>query len=214
MQHPDQPNPLPPPSSRTSLTATLRQATAETHAAVEQLPIMLRLTSPSVTRDDYRRYLQTLAILYASVETPFYNGLDDAVRERLGIRPKLPALLRDLEAQGDPAPTAIVEPDPRTPNVVEPRSASALVGGLYVLEGATLGGRTIARHLRRVLGDGLGAASFLDFHGEQTSAAWKRFSGALDELCADGTLLPEAVIAGALVAFQDIYRRLEQASKP
>lgn len=214
MHHPDQPNPLPPPSSRTILTATLRQATAETHAAVEQLPIMLRLTSSSVTRDDYRRYLQTLAILYARVETPFYNGLDEAVCERLGIRPKLPALLRDLEELGDPAPTASIEPDPRTSNGVAPRNASALVGGLYVLEGATLGGRTIARHLRRVLGAELGTASFLDFHGEQTSAAWKHFSGALDELCADGILLPEAVIAGALVAFQDIYRRLEQASPP
>lgn len=193
------------------LAAILRRSTAEVHEAVERLPIMLRLTSEEVTQNDYRHYIHVLAGIYVIVETAFYNNLDDALRERLGIRPKLPMLLRDLEEQGIKVPAMGLERDPGTPNRLDTHSMSAIVGGVYVLEGATLGGRTIARHLRRMLGAELGAASFLDFHGEQISAAWRHFSGALDDLCSVGMLLPDEVIAGALVTFDEIYRRLEQA---
>ncbi|MBK5965480.1 biliverdin-producing heme oxygenase [Thiocystis minor] len=190
------------------LAVKLRGATADAHAAIERLPIMLRLTSREVTQDDYRRYLHVISGIYIVVETALFKGLDDALREHLGVRPKLPMLLRDLEEQAGQAPAMIAERDPR---YFETRGTSAIVGGLYVLEGATLGGRTIARHLRRILGAKLGSASFLDFHGEQTSTHWKRFSTALETFSTDGTLLPDEVIAGALVTFDTIYRWLEQA---
>ncbi len=213
MRMPDQPNQSCAELSGVSLAVALRLATAKAHEAVEQLPIMLRLTSDAVTVDDYRRYLQILAGIYAAVEAALYSGLDADLRQRLGVRPKLPALLRDLEEQGMGAASARVEGQvsPDGPDGFAPRGTSAIIGGLYVLEGATLGGRTIARHLRRCLGAELGAASLLDFHGERTSAVWKRFSGALDELRAEGVLVPEEVIAGALATFDDIHHRLEQA---
>ncbi len=89
--------------------------------------------------------------------------------------------------------------------------ASLAVGGLYVLEGATLGGRTIARHLRQVLGDALGSATFLDFHGTQTSDVWKQFAAALNQLAAQGTLQPDVVIAGALKVFEQVHQCFGQA---
>ncbi|MBK1716163.1 biliverdin-producing heme oxygenase [Thiocystis violacea] len=190
------------------LAIALRQATAEAHAAVERLPMMCRLTSESVTREDYRDYLQTLAAIYAPLEPSLYARLDNGLREALGVRPKLPALRHDLEEQGGVWLTHTPE---TTPWLDCPDGVSAAVGGLYVLEGATLGGRTIARQLRRILGDGLGSASFLDFHGTDTSAAWKQFSGGLNALVARGILAPEAVIAGALAVFGHVHRRLEQA---
>lgn len=181
------------------LAVALRLATAARHAAVEELPLMCQLMSAAVTRDDYRHYLRTLGAIYAEVEPGLYAGLDPALRDRLGLRPKLPALLLDLAEQGERwTPRA----DTRAP---VRGGASAIVGGLYVLEGATLGGRTIARHLRRCLGEQLGAARFLDFHREQTSAAWKRFAALLDALSAEGLVTPPATIAGACATFERIY---------
>ena len=211
MQDTEQPDLPSADASRANLAVALRLATAAAHAAIEQLPIMLRLTSPAVTRDDYRFYLRVLGVLYITLETALYNGLDAALRERLGVSPKLPALLRDLEEQERMAGQSVTgQASLEASNDFAPRGASAIVGGFYVLEGATLGGRTIVRHLRRVLGDELGAARFLDFHGEQTSASWKQFASALDELCADGTLAPDEVIAGALATFNHVHHRLAQ----
>lgn len=215
MRDPEQPSPPATDASRTNLAIALRHATAAAHELVEQLPIMLRLTSQAVTGDDYRHYLRILGGIYATLESSLYNGLDATTRERLGVSPKLPALLRDLEEQENMAGQAMtVPPLLDVPNDVELRGPSAIVGGFYVLEGATLGGRTIARHLRRILGDELGAASFLDFHGEQTSTVWKHFSGALNDLCSDGTLTPEEVIAGALATFDYVHGRLARGDPP
>ncbi|MCK7582898.1 MAG: biliverdin-producing heme oxygenase [Chromatiales bacterium] len=204
------PDPQPPSTRqpRLDLALALRRATAGIHAEIERLPLMARLNSDAATLDDYRRYLRTIAILHAPLEGTLYERLDAETLRRLGIQPKLPALLADLEEQGLDGSTHWPVLMPLS---VLPGDLSATVGGLYVLEGATLGGRTIARHLRRVIGESIGAARFLDFHGRQTSSAWKGFTSTLNALAAEGVLTPDAVIAGALAVFTHVYERLERA---
>ncbi|SDX46938.1 biliverdin-producing heme oxygenase [Thiocapsa roseopersicina] len=195
------------PATSARLAILLRHATAETHDAVERLPLMARLTSPSVTREDYLDYLHALAEVYAALEGSLLDALDEAIRNDLGVRPKLPAILEDLAEQGQPH-----IPHPSTQ--LAPTGSGAALGGLYVLEGATLGGRVIAKHLRRCLGPALGSAGFLDFHGEQSSAAWKRFASILDSLPAHGRMDPTEVIAGACTTFSMVHRMLEGAGAP
>ncbi|NEX20846.1 biliverdin-producing heme oxygenase [Thiorhodococcus mannitoliphagus] len=201
-------------SSRTdsgSLALRLRRETAEAHEAVERLPLMVALMSDAVTRDAYRRYLVVMAGIYAPVEEQLYGGLSEELVERLGVRPKMPALLRDLSEQGEtwtPRPEVARWHEPLEP--LAPSDESALVGGIYVLEGATLGGRTIARHLARVLGDAFGAGSFLDFHGRKTSSVWKHFSQELTALAEAGRLDADGVIHGALATFDQVHRNLAQ----
>lgn len=196
------------PHPHLDLALALRRATAGIHAEVERLPLMERLNSEAVTLDDYRQYLRAIVTIHAPLEDSLYERLDGETYRRLGIRPKLPALLADLEEQGLEwnAHMLAVMPTP-----VLPENLGATVGGLYVLEGATLGGRTIAQHLRRRLGASIGAARFLDFHGRRTSATWKGFTAALNALAAEDTLTPDAVIAGALAVFTHVYKRLERA---
>lgn len=206
MSGPERPS-TPPP--HLDLALALRRATAGIHAEIERLPLMARLNSDTVTLDDYRQYLRVIVTIHAPLEGWLYARLDADMRQRLGVRPKLPALLADLEEQrlSCNAPMLAVMPMPELPE-----HPATTVGGLYVLEGATLGGRTIARHLRRVLGESIGGARLLDFHGRQTSATWKDFTSALNALAAEGLLTPDAVIAGALAVFTHVYERLERAS--
>ncbi|UHD18320.1 biliverdin-producing heme oxygenase [Thiocapsa bogorovii] len=190
------------PATSERLAVVLRRATAETHEAVERLPLMTRLTSPTVTREDYLKYLHALADVYAALEDGLLDALDEEIRNDLGVRRKLPAILKDLAEQGQPHVL-------RTSAQLAPSGAAAALGGLYVLEGATLGGRVIAKHLRRCLGPVLGSAGFLDFHGKQSAAAWKRFANILDSLPVHGRMDPSEVIAGALATFTAIHRMLE-----
>ena len=194
------------PRIEIDLAGALRRATASAHAEIEQLPLMSRLTSETATLDDYRRYLRAIVTIHAPLEQFIYDGLDETVRDRLGVRPKLPALLADMEEQGLTInmPVLAVGLAPLLPD-----DLGARVGGLYVLEGATLGGRTIARHLRRLIGEPLGSTRFLDFHGRQTSAAWKGFTSGLNALAAQQALVSDRVIAGALAVFAHVYKRLE-----
>ncbi|MTW20997.1 biliverdin-producing heme oxygenase [Allochromatium palmeri] len=195
------------PQPHLDLALALRRATAGIHAEIERLPLMVRLNSETVTLEDYRYYLQAIVTIHAPLEGALYERLDAETLQRLNIQPKLPALLADLEEQGLEAQTHRIM---AMPMLMLPESRGATVGGLYVLEGATLGGRTIARHLRRFIGESLGTSRFLDFHGQQTSAAWKGFTSALNGLSAEGVLTPDAVIAGALAVFTHVHTCLER----
>ncbi len=188
-----------------TLLARLRRATVELHESVERLPLMAALTAPTVTRADYRRYLARMTQVYGTLEPPLFAALDArlAAHPELvpALLPKLPALLVDCRAEGLEVPPTL------TPTQRHYELGAAL-GGLYVLEGATLGGRVIARHLRRQLGNGLGAPAFLDFHGEGTSSGWKAFGVCLERLTGTGVIVPDQVISGACAVFREVYRIL------
>ncbi|NEV60686.1 biliverdin-producing heme oxygenase [Thiorhodococcus minor] len=193
------------------LALRLRHDTSEAHASVERLPVMVALMSDGATLDDYRRYLRIMAGVYSPLEERLYGALPGDLVERLGVRPKLPAVLRDLAEQGEawtPKPMPARRHDPLEP--LTPGNESALVGGLYVLEGATLGGRTIARHLARILGEAFGAGRLLDFHGRRTSRVWKHFSHELNALAESGRLDADSVVRGALATFGYVDRSLSQ----
>jgi heme oxygenase (biliverdin-IX-beta and delta-forming) len=198
-----------PPKVSAGLVGALRSATASIHHAVEELPVMVRLTSPAVGPADYRRYLVAMAGVYGSMEPPLFAvvtaGLPAPAVTALCLRPKYPALRADLAASGLVAP--VLAPLTAAPH---PATLSTALGGLYVLEGATLGGRIIVRQLRRLLGEGLLGDAFLDFHGEQASAVWKGFGQSLERLVADGLVVPGQTITAACAAFDRVYRRLAQ----
>lgn len=192
-------NAVPPPGA---LLTELRVRTFAAHDAVERLPAMAVLTSPVVTLADYRGYLREIARIYGSLEPPHFAALRAYLPSarrigpppNLGLRPKWPVLVAELDAQALPLPKLAELP--------EPPDLSSAIGGLYVLEGATLGGRVIARHLRRYLPVPIPAGSLMDFHGEGASAHWKALGAALDELMAQGLIDPERAVAAALGAFE------------
>lgn len=209
--------PRPGPETEPRIVA-LRHATAEDHAAVEGLPVMAALMAPTVTWEDYRRYLERMARVYGTLEPPLLACREAALGPHPDLmpagRPKLPALLRDLSVLGIPAPRIAARPDPG--------GLSETLGGLYVLEGAALGSRVIARHRRRHQQDGtgdlLGSAAFMGLHddaqGPAVSLAWRQFGDSLDALAERDLIARGRVVAGARAAFAWVYRILAGPPSP
>ncbi|MCK8782952.1 biliverdin-producing heme oxygenase [Roseomonas sp. NAR14] len=146
----------------------LRHGTAELHAALDAA-----LTGAGYFDDamGYRRYL--LAVL------PLQQGLEAALdlAGAAALLPDWPARRRAplgrsaLARLGDaPVPPAVLP---------VPAGRGAVLAGLYVLEGATLGGAVLARRLREV-GVPPPALRFLDPHGARRGAMWRGFLARLE----------------------------------
>ena len=187
--------PLPPEIVRGRL-AVLRIQTASHHAAVERrVDIVGRLHS-------VEGYVDLLARLYGFY-APFEEVLGTAVA-RWGVpydveaRRKAPLIARDLAALGL-APAAVAAL-PRCGWAPLPGRPAAALGCLYVVEGATLGGRLIARLVERRLGLGpRTGAAFFGAYGPEVGPRWRAFCSVLADAMSDRATERHVVAAARYV---------------
>jgi heme oxygenase len=180
--------------------AALRTATRPSHQRLEKrLDVKARFSNIGA----YREHLEKMWGFCAALErqvTP--ELLADALPDYPSRR-KLPFLTRDLVAlgkdSGSIAALAHCAGLPACANV-----ASAL-GCVYVLEGATLGGRTLLPLVESRLGiTARTGASFLASYGENVTSMWRAFGAALDAWC----IGPEQTASAARAAV-DTFDALE-----
>jgi heme oxygenase (biliverdin-IX-beta and delta-forming) len=173
----------------------LRRATHVAHEALERSVRQ----APDLTLLEYTQTLRRFLRIHAALE-PQLDAHGPAFA-RLGVdwpaRRKVPLLRRDLDLLGVAAlPEATREPPPGVPRLDE---LACALGCLYVLEGATLGGRLISTNLRRVLNLGPGdGAAFFNSYGAQVGERWRAFCVALELGLAEAPARDLA--AGAAVA--------------
>jgi heme oxygenase len=160
--------------TRPAILELLRDRTRAAHDRAEEA---LPLLDPSLDAARYRAILAGFWGFHAALEPRLAAvaelrelGLDPAERR------KLPRLEHDLRTLGtDPARLPLADAVP------EVEGAAAALGCMYVLEGATLGGRVISRHLAaRGIGPDTGGAFFAGY-GDETGEMWKSFSAAIGE---------------------------------
>lgn len=179
------------------IIARLRRATAEAHTRLEtSLDIVARLAAPGERRALAARFLA----LHESAEerlAPWTRA-----RPELGAvtRPRAGLIRADLAVLGG----ADLAPSSASPEI---GSLGRALGWLYVLEGSTLGGKTIHRELaRRGLGvEGLG---FLNPYGEQVGPRWRGFVEVLDRLHREGAADGDEIVAGGVDGFDHAARVL------
>jgi len=192
-----------------TITADLKSTTSAQHERVEAL---LALDAASLTRERYEDVLAGFRALYAPLEASIFRVLeapDDRAGWRrpdfrAGDRRKLPRLDRDLAALslGTPpdAPAAAL------PAVADVPSA---LGALYVLEGATLGGRVISRHLAGALGvTPESGGAFFDGYGAATGPMWTAYRDQVADYV-DRFGGREAVLGAATATFDAFERWFE-----
>jgi len=209
-------------SAAAPLMRRLRAHTAPVHAATEALPLMRRVLTAHPTAAGYRGYLAALHRVYLDVEPALYAVVPASLLDALGVAPKLPALHQDLLALADAAPGAGPPLPTRGDGTAmrrlldhpdRPRIATAL-GGLYVLEGATLGGQVIARHLRAHWPAGQALPTGFLERRRSHPGGWRDFGAALERWAARHPGSDHAILDGALGVFSLMHAALATAEPP
>lgn len=191
-----------------SLSGQLRERTAPLHREIEAA---LGLPGAIRTHGDYQDWLGRFLGLYDPLERSLRTfsewrslGLLMSSRDHTGC------LVGDLVALGvDPCALSRASPA-LLPDL--PTFAHAL-GALYVMEGATLGGRIILRDLEPRIGASIAEATrFFGGRGEAVGPMWQSFRAALDEfgsfqpqLCTDVVVGAERTFRAMLVWFAPFY---------
>ena len=182
----------------------LRDETQHLHKALENdLPVMradLQLT-------DYRRLLARFYGFYVPVDAALARvpGLESILPD-WPQRRKIDSLVKDLGALGcmshEIADLPLCVQLPAIPGVTE------ALGCLYVLEGSTLGGQIIGRHLEAALHLGIdNGASFFRSYGDRVGPMWKTFQ---EVLRSRDPAEHERLIDAASETFQSIHGWLKE----
>lgn len=196
----------PAPQTPCCLHLRLRQATQQSHLDIERHPLLAPLLRPDLDRAAYCRVLQAFRSFYLACEP----GLDDGLAARslcqsvqYQYRARAQLLAHDLQDLG--ATGGATQGYSRAGGSVIQQSPEHILGWLYVLEGATQGGRLIAPKVSRALGldEGFGARYFHLYIHDQ----WQLFK-TLMEQCQAAYQQP-LVIEGALAAFEHLGVHLE-----
>jgi len=172
----------------------LKAATQHEHDALDAA---LDLMNPELEAAAYRRHLESFFGFYAPFETELAalnwteHGID------LNARCKTALLRADLISLGvdDPDVLPLCHTLPSLPGV------TTAFGSLYVLEGASLGGQIISRHVEKRFGyTATHGASFFNGYGARTGEMWMTFRRAVDA-CGTEAEPRDEMIAGALATF-------------
>jgi heme oxygenase len=183
-----------------SILAQLKSRTAHQHQATEDTVDLMR---DDYTLGDYRSLLTRFYSFYKPFEDKMRdaiaaNGVDFNHQERLNT-PKIVADLKSLGLSNDEI-SAIKTADD-LPNL---DSKERIFGSLYVIEGSTLGGQVISRHLKQKfdLGETNGAA-FFSGYGKETGKMWNEYRESVTHF-AESDANREEIIAGANETFEKI----------
>jgi heme oxygenase len=179
----------------TTLMAMLKNGTADVHREIELVFPLLR---SNLTVDVYRKVLARLYAFYFSLEKNYADFSDTyGVSLKLDKRRKFEWLAADLKGVGftDCQIKALQAPlDVPAITCVED-----LIGTLYVIEGATLGGHVIQVILKKKLQLKDDQLHYFNSYGSETQAMWQDFQKSA-EMLIDGAQF-EDVLTRAKVVF-------------
>lgn len=167
----------------------LKMHTAKVHVELEQK--LIPLIESVNTLPQYARLLQIFFGFYAPLEYRLLRVADiEKVTDGIQLR-KADSLKNDILAIESHAVDMVLCDDlPALSNV------SSAWGVMYVLEGSTLGGKAIAKILRKKLGsDSAIPFSFFLHYGDETKEVWDQFNSKLDG--ASGLSKPDLLSSAA-----------------
>lgn len=188
-----------------SFPQRLKDATATLHQELEDLPISKSILKTEVTSDDYLRYLDLMHDIIKEVETNIFPLLVYEVSD-LDQRIKAPFLEQDFVHLSYQK----TQSTPVFKNLDKAISTAFALGIVYVIEGSSLGGRVIYKHIHKQLGyDNNSGASYFAGYGDETGSLWKNFISTLVAFEKNHNN-SDIIIEGANYAFQSIKVHFER----
>ncbi len=194
-----------PPQAPTppGILTRLRLDTRGEHEAVERV---LDLMSPALTAADYRQKLVQFYGFYSPLEAALQtrcalpdDGSATSKSQLATLIPRLnkAALLRqDLHCLG-----VLTDAVPLCRHLPSIQTAAEVLGCLYVMEGATLGGGMISQHIRTSLGITPDTGGrFFDGYAGGTGKMWQAMRHLLTS-CAVDLKTEDDIVANAIATF-------------
>lgn len=185
------------------IMSRLKVETQAYHERIEHDQLSRGLISAEVDLDYYTQVLAVYYGLYAPLEARLIGAAQwDSLGFDLTPRLKTPLLARDLACFGIAGER--LRALPACPDLPRVADLPAAIGCLYVLEGATLGGQLISRHLAATLKiDPEHGAAFFSSYGPTVGPMWKAFRAFVEEY-APGS--EDAIVASACATFASLER--------
>jgi heme oxygenase len=167
----------------------LRQQTAASHQHLEDNKLSKALLSPSLALSDYQAYLSALYAVTIACEDQVFPAVSHIVPD-LQDRYKSGKIIEDLSFTG----LSDVQIDALPVCQFEFSSPAEALGIMYVIEGSTLGGRILYKHVHETLGLSFekGAAYFWGY-GAQTGILWKSFISAFSQFAVENNNSTEMI---------------------
>jgi len=149
----------------------LRKQTAPSHQKLEDNPLSKAILTANVSVADYQQYLSALYGVTAGCEATLFPAIEGIIWD-LKSRYRSQLIVSDLLATGFSELQIAALPVYH----FAWSSAADAMGAMYVLEGSTLGGRVLYKHIHKTLGfDASNGASYFWGYGDQTGSMWKSF---------------------------------------
>lgn len=151
---------------------TLRHNTQAAHQALEATPYATALMSEAVTRQDYLHYLTMMYGFVKPIEAAAYTA--SHLLPDVAERTKTHLLEKDMLQLGLSQQAIDHLPQADLSNTY--LSDAALWGAMYVMEGSSLGGNVLYKHLHKKLDvDAATDAGYFTAYGAATGSRWKTF---------------------------------------
>lgn len=188
-----------------NILSKLRTHTSTLHSALEQTPLSAALLDEQVSQENYIAYLQKMREIVAFYENNVFPSLSNTLPD-VNKREKLRLIDKDLAYLSVPSADIMSFESSVSQN---PSTAYAL-GCMYVMEGSTLGGKVILKHISETLGIVADqGGSYFAGYGDKTGYYWKTFLHILQEYSTKHNTDDE-IITGAKDTFTSIKYYFEQ----
>jgi len=187
----------------------LRTETAGGHKELESLMYVNEIMNNSLSIEQYKKLLTINYIIHQKLENKLANMLDANLASELDMksRLKLAALEKDLAYWNIDSLTL---PGLNFDLFIPEKNNAEVLGALYVLEGATLGGNMIKRHIlaNPTFKDEEGGLNYYGVYGDELSAKWKSFVSILNDTVSEADY--ERCIASANHTFNNLINLSKQ----
>lgn len=204
--------PLATNTSALSVMEKLKLETKANHTQTEQVSNMKRLFANDYSLAEYQQHLEKMYGYLTGVEPLLQQALDDELRTVMQARSRRVWLKQDLLNFGLTDAQISALPVCTAPAYIN--SLPHSLGAYYVLEGSSLGGQVICKHLSQHFGEAVtDKLHFYQGHGEQTRGHWQQFAELINARFPDASQ-PEAaeMVKAAQLTFDSIADWLKTSS--